>query len=61
MVGLKETVRCLEYKMDRSKPKIIQNFDIPFNYVHCEEKYYEDPTKNWEDLDFFKNITLFKQ
>lgn len=45
--GLNTTVRCLEYKMDRSKAKIIQNFDIPFcfsddskyTYIY-DEKYY---------------------
>lgn len=36
-----ESIRCLEYELDTTKPKMYQTFDMPFYFKGLSSKYYE--------------------
>lgn len=61
VIGLKGTVRCLEYKMDKSKTKSIQNFDIPFYFRNGHSDYYSEWERVFSESGSNDNIHLFNQ
>jgi len=52
-----DTIRCLEYELDESKPKIYQdNFDVPFKFDYLDPQILEDIQNIRVDLIFQSSI-----